>query len=76
MNNGELKIIENVPGHHAHMTNTPGSHERISPGGYFEYLETSGRDPAPRSQGEPEGMTRRALPRRVIFSAGGRLAEH
>ena len=59
-NNGELKIIEIVPGHRVHMTNAPGSHERISPGRYFEYLETSGRDPAPRSQGEPEGMTRRA----------------
>ena len=59
-NDGEPKIIEIVTGHRVHMTNAPGSHERISPGRYFEYLETSGRDPAPRSQGEPEGMTRRA----------------
>ena len=75
-NNGELKIIEIVPGHRAHMTKAPGAHDKISPDQYFEYVEFSGRDPAPRSQGEPEGMTRRALPRRVIFSAGGRLAEY
>ena len=42
------------------MTNTPGAHDKISPDQYFEYVEPSGRDPAPRSQGEPEGMTRRA----------------
>ena len=75
-NNRELKIIEIVPGHRVHMTNAPGAHDKISPDQYFEYVESSGRDPAPRSQGEPEGMTRRALPRRVIFSAGGKLAQH
>ena len=68
--------MENVLGQHAHMTNTPGPHERIFPGHHFEYVETSGRDPAPRSQGDPEGMTRRAPPRRVIFLTGDTLAQY
>ena len=48
-NDGESKIIEIMTGHRAHMTNAPGAHERISPDRYFEYVESSGRDPAPRS---------------------------
>ena len=75
-NDAELKIIKIVPGHDTHMTNTPGAHEKISPDQYFEYVESSGRDPAPRYQGEPEGMTRRASPLRVIFLTGGHLAQH
>ena len=58
------------------MTNMPGGRDKISPDRYFEYVEPSGRDPAPRSQGEPEGMTRRAPPRRVIFLTGDTLAEY
>ena len=46
-NDGEMKIIEIVPGQRVHMINAPGAHERISPDGYFEYVGTSGRDPAP-----------------------------
>ena len=58
------------------MTNTPGAHDKISPDQYFEYVESSGRNLASWSQGEPEGMTRRASPLRVIFLAGGHLAQH
>ena len=70
------KIIKKVPCHDTHMTNAPGAHDKISPDQYFEYVESSGRDPAPRSQGEPEGMTRRAPPRRVIFLTGDTLAQY
>ena len=42
-----MKIVEIVPGQRVHMTNAPGAHERISPDGHFEYVETSGRDPSP-----------------------------
>ena len=65
-----------MPGHRVHLTNAPGAYEKISPGRYFEYVETSGRDPASRSQGEPEEMTRRAPPRRVIFLTGDTFAQY
>ena len=75
-NDGEGKIIEIKHGHRVDMTDASGAHDKISPDQYFEYVETSGRDPAPRSQGDNEGMTRRAPPRRVIFLTGDILAEY
>ena len=45
--NPVLEIIQIMGRHQEYMTNAPGAHERISPDGYLEYVETSGRDPAP-----------------------------